>query len=1030
MTSTARPATKPRRRTATDTRADVTAAMAVFTTPVPDAPMPAPPFHATLVDLFRIVDDDELDGMDVDDPDDAPGPFLTAADYTAHSHLAAFVPTRPASLAPFLAPNSHARNTVTASAPDPPWTVALAATRMPSSSAIPVPAMRVPSAPPAPAPADPRPTDPRRAPLPPPPPARIAQSPPRTRSMSPEVLSPPRSAPATLAGDLAVAMAAAMAGAPVAAGTGSPIVQLPNESLAFASPQHVVQSPVTSPTIGALPATVDAQPPVGPAGFVMPGASVPPPAGPAAFVMPAQATANGAVPPSQSAPAPAGFVAPSLPSPAQAGFVAPSAFPPAAQGFVPPATQAFVSPAALPAGFVVPGVPVPVAPPVPQAAAIGPVSVFTAAEHLRYMTLLAKARAELDRMRPVFKQEQQLYREQAMQSLALMSDRYVAVSGNAEAKIMRYMHLQHKRRRVYQPRYATTDSWNPLDGSALDSAATTTAPVLRFQEMLRAATGTERVDIGLFRTTDVSLHHDLPHFLERACFPMVSRDTHVAELVHRAHPVHVVVSSGTLSRLAALAVDLLRTGTTHHPLHIPVSVRPDGAVCIDKPLPPDSVTPRDVNAKYFTAAMRESARRHEYPGHVAVGDLPETTEYTLWQAQSGLRVMVRSRVDDPDSGMRVKAHVEVAPDIGVEELHVRDLAGIWMKSVLRAVPRGAGGNVPEGEIRVARVHPFSGRVANVEFLTHAGIAASAAGAHNDADGNASGIPSPSAILAFVTRLIASIHDRTTAKCAAVQPLPEFMLVVKRDDPHVYLLQNVTADGAPCHLDVRDEKCRLEPVPVLRPFKWRGPPFQVPNTFEPRPDGVPVTALVGMGVLVPALAVAVDAGLVDVEPAPGPAEAVPVPVPVPEPVLDATAEADQPAAKKKGKKTKKASKKKSKKVREPKSEDTAIPTGETEAVAEPSSPANDNSATPPTGDLEMADPPPPSPPKLVENAAATAPPSPEDKSPLPETTLAWRATDPAAAGMAAAVDETPAVAVVLVSPRRARVAPVTVSDDDL
>ncbi|KNE70433.1 hypothetical protein AMAG_20113 [Allomyces macrogynus ATCC 38327] len=902
MTSTARPA-KPRRRTATDTRADVTAAMAVFTTPVPDAPMPAPPFHATLADLFRIVDDDELDGMDVDDPDDAPGPFLTAADYTAHSHLAAFVPTRPANLAPFLAPNSRARNAAAmASAPDPPWTVALTATRMPTS-AIPVPAMRAPSAPTStPTPVDPRPTDPRRAP-PPLPPARTAQSPPRTRSMSPEILSPPLSAPAPpMTGDLAVAMAAAMAGAPVAAASGSPTARLPNESRAVVSPPHVVQSPVTSPTVRAVPAQVQLLPPAGPAAFVMPGAPVMgplPPAGPAEFVMPTQAMANGTTPPLQALPAPAGFVAPS--APAQAGFVAPTALPPIAPGFVPPTV--------LPAGSVVPSVPAPVAPPppVPQAAAIGPVSVFTAAEHMRYMTLLAKAKdpatplseseqAELDRMRPVVKHEQQLYREQAMQSLALMSDRYVAVSGNAETKIMRYMHLQHKRRRVYKPRYASTDSWNPLDGAALDS----TAPVLRFQEMLRAATGTERVDIGLFRTTDVSLHHDLPHFLERACFPMVSRDTHVAELVHRAHPVHVVVSSGTLSRLAALAVDLLRTGTTHHPLHIPVSVRPDGAVCIDKPLPPDTVTPRDVNAKYFTAAMRESARRHEYPGHVAVGDLPETTEYTLWQAQSGLRVMVRSRVDDPDSGMRVKAHVEVAPDIGVEELHARDLAGIWMKSVVRAVPRGAGGNVPEGEIRVARVHPFSGRVANVEFLTHAGISATAAAQDAAGADDAMGMPPPTAILAFVTRLIASIHDRATAKCAAVQPLPEFMLVVKRDESNVYLLQNVTADDVPCHLDVRDEKCRLEPVPVLRPFKWQGPPFQVPNTFEPRPDGVPVTALVGMGVLVPALAVAVDAGLVDVEPTAGPAAVPPEPVPVPEAAaVVPDAAAAEPPAKKEG-----------------------------------------------------------------------------------------------------------------------------------
>ncbi|KNE71288.1 hypothetical protein AMAG_15530 [Allomyces macrogynus ATCC 38327] len=871
MTSTARPATKPRRRTATDTRADVTAAMAVFTTPVPDAPMPAPPFHATLADLFRIVDDGVLDGMDVDDPDDAPGPFLTAVEYTAHSHLAAFVPTRPANLAPFLAPNSRARNAVTASAPDPPWAVAL--TRMPSTSAIPVPAMHVPSAPTlTPTPVDPRPTDPRRAQ---PPPARTAQSPLRTRSMSPEVLSPPRSAPTPtmMAGDLAVAMAAAMAGAPVAAG-GSPTVRLPNEGRAIASPPSLVQSPVASPTVGAAP--FDLLPPVGPAGpaaFVMPGAGAAgptPPTGPAAFVMPGQSTVNGVPPPSQATPVQSGFVAPSAPT--QIGFVAPTALPPVAQSFVPPA--------ALPTGFVVPGVPAQVVPPpqVPQAAAIGPVSVFTAAEHLRYMTLLAKAKdpasplsdsehAELDRMRPVVKHEQQLYREQAMQSLALMADRYVAVSGNAETKIMRYMHLQHKRPRVYQPRYTTIDSWNPLDSTALDSAATATLPVLRFQDLLRAATGTERVDIGLFRTTDVSLHHDLPHFLERACFPMVSRDTHVAELVHRAHPVHVVVSSGTLSRLAMLAVDLLRTGTTHHPLQIPVSVRPDGAVCIDKPLPPETVTPRDVNAKYFTAAMRESARRHEYPGHVAVGDLPETTEYTLWQAQSGMRVMVRSRVDDPDSGMRVKAHVEVAPDIGVEELHARDLAGIWMKSVVRAVPRGvAGGNVPpEGEIRVARVHPFSGRVANVEFLTHAGIAAAAA-VQGDADDSATAMPPPTTILAFVTRLIASIHDHATAKCAAVQPLPEFLLVVKRDDPNVYLLQNVVTDDAPCELDVRDEKCRLELVPVLRPFKWHGPPFQVPNTFEPRPDGVPVTALVGMGVLIPALAVAAGAGLVDVEPA--------------------------------------------------------------------------------------------------------------------------------------------------------------------
>ncbi|KAJ3352924.1 hypothetical protein GGF32_003259 [Allomyces javanicus] len=991
--------------------------MAVFTTPVPDAPMPAPPFHATLADLFRIVDDDDLDGMDVDDPDDAPGPFLTATEYTAHSHLAAFVPTRPANLAPLLAPSSRARNAATASAPDPPWTVALAATRMPPSSAIPVPAMRTAPAP-APAPADPRPTDPRRAP---PPPARAAQSPPRTRSMSPEVLSPPRSAPApALAGDLAVAMAAAMAGASTAmAGTGSPTARLPNESRAIASPPQMFQSPVTSPVVGAAPAIVESLPPAGPAAFVLPGASVPPLAGLASFVMPGQTVANGMAPPSQAAPASAGFVAPSAP----AGFVAPTALPPVAQGFVPPA--------ALPAGFGVPGVPAPVAPPppMPQGAAIGPVSVFTAAEHMRYMALLAKAKdpatqlseseqAELDRMRPVVKHEQQLYREQAMQSLALMSDRYVAVSSNAETKIMRYMHLQHKRRLVYKPRYATTDSWNPLDGGALDSTTAATAPVLRFQEMLRAATGTERVDIGLFRTTDVSLHHDLPHFLERACFPMVSRDTHVAELVHRAHPVHVVVSSGTLSRFAALAVDLLRTGTTHHPLHIPVSVRPDGAVCIDKPLPPESVTPRDVNAKYFTAAMRESARRHEYPGHVAVGDLPETTEYTLWQAQSGLRVMVRSRVDDPDSGMRVKAHVEVAPDIGVEELHARDLAGIWIKSVVRAVPRGAGGSVPEGEIRVARVHPFSGRVANVEFLTHAGIsaAAAAAGAQDDAD---EGMPSPTAILAFVTRLIASVHDRATAKCAAVQPLPEFMLVVKRDDAHVYLLQNVTADAAPCHLDVRDGKSRLEPVPVLRPFKWQGPPFQVPNTFEPRPDGVPVTALVGMGVLVPALAVAVGAGFVDVEPTTGSA-AEPVPVPVPESVPDATAEADPPAAKKKGKKSKKASKKKGKKSREAKSDDTATPTGE-----EPSPPAAADNATQPTNDVEMADPPPPEPEPTGESAAAPA-----AKPPSPEATLAWRTTDPAAVETPAVVDETPALSAVLVSPRRAKAAPVTVSDDDL
>ncbi|KNE70432.1 hypothetical protein AMAG_20112 [Allomyces macrogynus ATCC 38327] len=78
---------------------------------------------------------------------------------------------------------------------------------------------------------------------------------------------------------------------------------------------------------------------------------------------------------------------------------------------------------------------------------------------------------------------------------------------------------------------------------------------------------------------------------------------------------------------------------------------------------------------------------------------------------------------------------------------------------------------------------------------------------------------------------------------------------------------------------------------------------------------------------------------------------------------------------------------------------------------------------------MADPPPP-PSESPEDAAATVPPPPPAaKSPSPEATLAWRTTDPAAMGKPA-VDETPAVSAVLVSPKRAKVAPAAVSDDEL